>query len=182
MKETEMDVQRRPLTDRELKAWLADGGTNRSIGEGLTFFASAGAAIKGKASWILRFRLHGRLREKVLGRYPELSLKDAREKARKDRILIEQGIDVAAEKQAEKAQLTEVPTVQKLGELWLERYITPNYKHPEVVARVLKKHVYPTMGSLTPKDVKPMHIDRALQKTVAGGAPTVANDALRYIP
>lgn|GEM_PF-6196961 len=70
-----MGVQRRPLTDRELKAWLAYGGTNRSTGEGLTFVASAGAAIKGKASWILRFRLHGRLREKVLGRYPELSLK-----------------------------------------------------------------------------------------------------------
>lgn len=77
-----MGVQRRPLTDRELKALLAYGGTNRSIGEGLTFVASAGAAIKGKTSWILRFRLHGRgrLREKVLGRYPELSLKDARGK------------------------------------------------------------------------------------------------------
>ncbi len=149
-----MDVQRRPLTDRELKAWLADGGTNRSIGEGLTFVASAGSAIKGKASWILRFRLHGRSREKVLGRYPELSLKDAREKARKDRILIEQGIDVAAEKQAEKAQLTEVPTVQKLGELWLERYITPSYKHPEVVARVIYLRSRstsrdPVLGSLT---------------------------------
>lgn len=90
MKETEMDAQRRPLTDRELKAWLADGGTNRSIGECLTFVAGAGSAIKGKASWILRYRLHSRLREKVLGWYPELSLKDARERTRKDRILIEQ--------------------------------------------------------------------------------------------
>lgn len=116
-----MDVQRRPLTDRELKAWLAGGETNRSIGEGLTFVASAGAAIKGKASWVLRFRLHGRLREKVLGRYPELSLKDAREQARKDRSLIERGVDVAAQKQLEKAQLSEAPTVQKLGELWMRK-------------------------------------------------------------
>lgn len=176
-----MDVQRRPLTDRELKAWLAGGETNRSIGEGLTFVASAGAAIKGKASWVLRFRLHGRLREKVLGRYPELSLKDAREQARKDRSLIERGVDVAAQKQLEKAQLSEAPTVQKLGELWMARYITPNYKHPEVVARVLKNHVYPTLGSLTPKDVKPMHIDRTLQRIVAGGAPTVANHTLRHM-
>jgi hypothetical protein len=75
-----MDTQqRRPLTDRELRAWLATGQTDRGIGEGLTFVASASAASKGKASWILRFRVNGRPREKVLGRYPELSLKGARE-------------------------------------------------------------------------------------------------------
>ena len=61
--------------------------------------ASAGVARKGKTSSVLRFRMHGRPREEVLGRYPELSLKDAREQARKDRILTERGVDVAAEKQ-----------------------------------------------------------------------------------
>jgi hypothetical protein len=66
------------------------------VGEGLTFVASAPAAQAGKASWILRFRLNGRSKEKVLGRYPELSLKDAREQARQDRVRIERGIDVAA--------------------------------------------------------------------------------------
>ena len=62
----------------------------------MTFVASAPAAQAGKASWILRFRLNGRSKEKVLGRYPELSLKDAREQARQDRVRIERGIDVAA--------------------------------------------------------------------------------------
>ncbi|MDY0746433.1 tyrosine-type recombinase/integrase [Paucibacter sp. R3-3] len=176
-----MERNGRLLTDRELKAWLVIGETDRGIGEGLTFVASARSASMGKASWVLRFRVNGRPREKVLGRYPELSLKDAREQARKDRILIERGIDVAAEKQFAKAGLTEVPTVKKLGELWRERYITPRYKHPSVVERVLRLHVDPVIGALAPKDVKPMHIDRILQRTVAGGAPTVANDALLYM-
>ena len=102
---------------------------DRGVGEGLTFVANTTAAQAGKASWILRFRLNGRFREKVLGRYPELSLKDARELARQDRAQIERGIDVAAVKQAEKAPLLEVPTVQRLGEFWFAKYIQPRYKH-----------------------------------------------------
>jgi len=105
----------------------------------------------GKASWILRYRLNGRSKEKVLGRYPELSLGDAREQARQDRAQVERGIDVAAAKQAEKALLLEVPTVQRLGEVWFARYIQPPYKHPDVVAGVLRKHINPALGSVAPE-------------------------------
>lgn len=173
--------QRRPLTDRELRAWLAAGETDRGIGDGLTFVASATAARNGRASWILRFRINGRSREKVLGRYPELSLKSAREQARKDREEIERGVDVAAAKQADKARLTETQTMRELGQLWLARYIEPRYKHPDVVARVLRNHIFPVIGMLAPKDVQPMHVDQVLHRIVASGAPTVANDALRYM-
>jgi hypothetical protein len=176
-----MNRQQRPITDRELKAWLAAGAVDRGVGEGLTFVASTTAAQAGKASWILRFRLNGRFKEKVLGRYPELSLKDAREQARQDRAQIERGVDVTAAKQAEKALLLEVPTVQRLGEVWFAKYIQPRYKHPEVVARVLRKHINPVLGPVAPPDVQPAHIDRVLTRIVAGGAPTVANDALRYM-
>jgi hypothetical protein len=149
-----MDTQqRRPLTDRELKTWLAAGQTDRGIGEGLTFVASASAASKGKASWILRYRVNGRPREKVLGRYPELSLKAARDQARKDRGEIERGVDVAAAKQLVKARITETQTVRELSERWLARYIEPRYKHPDVVARVFRKHINPVIGTLAPKDV-----------------------------
>jgi integrase len=171
----------KPITDLKLKAWLAAGAVDRGVGEGLTFVASAPAARAGKASWILRFRLNSRSREKVLGRYPELSLKDAREHARQDRLRIERGIDVAAVKQAEKALVLEVPTVQRLGEVWFARYIQPRYKHPDVVARVLRKHINPVLGPVAPPDVQPVHIDRVLTRIVQSGAPTVANDALRYM-
>jgi integrase len=176
-----MNRQQRPFTDRELKAWLAAGAVDRGVGEGLTFVASATAAASGKASWILRYRINGRSKEKVLGRYPELSLKDAREQVRQDRAQIERGVDVAAMKQAEKALVLEVPTVQRLGEVWFARYIQPRYKHPEVVARVLRKHINPVLGPVAPPDVQPAHVDRVLTRIVATGAPTVANDALRYM-
>ena len=119
-----MSTQQRPITDRELKGLLAAGAVDRGVGEGLTFVASNTAAQAGSASWILRYRLDGRPKEKVLGRYPELSLRDARSQVRQDRAQIEQGIDVAAAKQAEKALLLEVPTVQRLGEVWLAKALS----------------------------------------------------------
>jgi integrase len=88
---------------------------------------------------------------------------------------------VAAEKRAEKAQALEAPTVDRLADIWLARYIEPRYKYPEVVARVLRRHVRPVIGQLAPCDVQPAHIDRVLTRVVAGGAPTVANDVLRYL-
>lgn len=164
----------RPITDRELKAWLASGAVDRGVGESLTFVARSAAAQAGKATWILRYRLNGRSKEKVLGRYPELTLEDARALARQDRVQIERGVDVAAAKQAEKALLRAVPTVQRLGEVWFAKDIQPRYKHPEVVARVLRKHIDPVLVSVAPPDVQPAHIDRVLSRIVAGGAPTVA--------
>lgn len=168
-------------TDKTLKAWLAAGAVDRSVGDGLTFVAKETAARSGKASWVLRYRLDGRYREKVLGRYPSLSLKDAREQARRDRALLEQGVDVAAAKQAEQRRHAEIPSVEDLGVLWWKRHIESRYKHPEVVRRVLRNHITPTIGNVLVSELRPTHVDAVLTRILAAGAPTVANDALRYM-
>jgi integrase len=168
-------------TDKNLRAWLNAGPVDKMIGDGLIFVASEAGARRGKASWILRYRFGGRQREKVLGRYPDISLKDARELARKDRALLQQGIDVSAVKRQEKLRAADMHNVIGLGKVWFERYIAGNYKHPQVVERVLRRHVYPVIGKLPVEEVRPVHIDTVLTKIVVGGAPTVANDAMRYM-
>ena len=168
-------------TDRNLRAWLSAGPVNRGVGDGLTFVASATSARQGKGSWILRFRIGGKQREKVLGRYPDLSLKDARALAREDRLSIQQGKDVAAAKQLDKLKASEMQTVQGLSQAWYERHIVGKYKHPEVVERVLRRHIKPVIGNLPVDEIRPIHIDQVLTRIVDGGAPTVANDALRYL-
>jgi hypothetical protein len=50
-------------------------------------------------------------------------LKDAREAARRDRALIQQGTDVAAAKRMAKLEARERHTGESLGEAWYERYI-----------------------------------------------------------
>jgi integrase len=171
----------RNATDKTLRAWLNAGPVDRGVGDGLTFVATEAGAREGKASWVLRFRFGGRQREKVLGRYPDIPLKDARDLARKDRALVQQGVDVASVKRQEKLKALDLHDVKGLGQLWFDRHIEGKYKNPEVVARVLRLHINPVIGKLAVHEVRPANIDSVLTKIVAGGAPTVANDALRYL-
>lgn len=168
-------------TDRTLRAWLNAGPIDRGVGDGLTFVATEASALAGKASWILRYRFGGRNKEKVIGRYPDISLKDARELARNDRAKIQQGIDVAVQKRREKLEAINKHDVKALGKMWMERHIIPAYKYPEVVERVLRLHINPVIGKLPVEETRPIHIDDVLTRVVAKGSPTVANDALRYM-
>lgn len=169
------------VSDRTLRGWLNAGAVDKGIGGGLIFFAKEPSARQGQASWILRYRIGGRRREKVLGRYPDISLKEARELARSNRAQIQQGIDVGAQKRLEKLKALQMEDVQGLGQLWYERFILKKVKNPSVVERVLRRHVYPVIGKLAINEVRPHHIDGVLTKIVEAGAPTVANDAMRFL-
>lgn len=171
----------RIATDRTLRAWLNGGPVDKAVGDGLTFVATEASARTGKASWILRYRFGGRNKEKVIGRYPDISLKDARELARNDRAKIQQGIDVASAKRREKLKAIDMHNVEGLGKLWMERHILSKYKYPEVVERVLRRHIYPVVGKIPIEEIRPVHVDDVLNRIVTAGAPTVANDALRYM-
>ncbi|MBN4967616.1 DUF4102 domain-containing protein [Stenotrophomonas maltophilia] len=172
-------IPKRPelITDKALRAWLRAGPVDRGIGDGLTFVASAHGAAACKASWVLRFRFGGAAKEKVLGRYPDLSLAQAREKARSDRALIQQDIDVAAGKRL--AQLDarrthsvktaprptsaapntplvvqaidpQRATVCRLVQAWLDRYIPPP---PATSTRTASKRYW--SGTSTPRWAPP---------------------------
>ena len=155
----------RNATDKNLRAWLNAGPVDRGVGDGLTFFAKATSAREGKASWILRYRYGGRQREKVIGRYPDISLKDARDLARKDRALLQQGVDVGAVKRQEKLKAIDMHNVEGLAQIWYERHIVGRYKHPLVVERVIRRHIRPVIGKLPVEEVRPVHIDGVLTKT-----------------
>ncbi len=52
----------------------------------------------GGAQWVLRVTIHGRRREMGLGRYPDVSLKEAREAADKWRAVVRDGLDPIKER------------------------------------------------------------------------------------
>jgi len=166
-------------TDKTSRAWLNAGPVNRGIGDGLTFVATEAGARLGKASWILPYRYAGKSKEKVIGRCPDIPLKDARDLARKDRGFLQQGSDVGAIKRREKLKAADMHNVDGLAQIWYERHIQGKYKHPQFVERVMRRYIEPAIGKLPVEEVRPAHIDGVLTKIVAAGAPTVANDALR---
>lgn len=90
------------LTEADLQTWLRDGAplAGRSDGNGLTFTLSA----KQIATWVLRYSFGGKRRELTIGRYPSISLDQARNLAAEACSMIALGLDVAAAKQSESRQ------------------------------------------------------------------------------
>ena len=167
------------LSDVQLKAWVRDGSriAGRSDGDGLTFTLSA----QGAATWTLRYRIAGRARELTLGRYPDLSLGEARKLAAAKRVDVQQVIDVAAIKQQKKTEAKQAANVQQLAELWLDNTVRRRHQHPEVTERVFKRDILPALGKCDTKRLTTPEITRLLAKINASGRPSIANDALRHM-
>ena len=97
------------------------------------------------------------------------------------------GFDVAAEKQQRKrAALRQIEqekfarTVGQLADEYFARMIVGHWKHPNIVRSRIAKDIKPSIGRLRVEEVEPMHVDAMLRRIVARGAPTVANDVLRW--
>lgn len=89
------------LSDAQLRHWIKAGKpVAKSDGNGLTFTLSAA----GTAAWVLRYRFGGTARELTLGQYPDVSVKLARQRAGDARAQVQAGVDVARERQREKAE------------------------------------------------------------------------------
>lgn len=167
------------LSDRQVQAWLRAKKpiAGRSDGGGLTFTLSAA----GTASWVFRYRLHGRANELTLGNYPDIPLKTARRLATKARAEVDQGIDVACAKREDKAKAKMAGTLAELCEQFLDREIRPRYKHPDRIESLFQRDVLPVIGRIPPLDVRPGDVDRVLRRISGDERPTVANDALRLM-
>lgn len=174
------------LTDLQIRTWIKSDEhfDGRSDGGGLYLCFPKNYAIP---FWRFRYRFAGKQRAMVIGTYSELSLAKARETAREQSARVALGYDVAGEKQERKAEalkkMEEEKHALRVSELaaeYFERQILNRWKHPDILRRRIDKDINPTIGHLRIEDVRPRHIDDMLQKIVQRGAPTVANDVLRW--
>ncbi|ELL7569455.1 tyrosine-type recombinase/integrase [Salmonella enterica] len=174
------------LTDIQIRAWIKAGERfeGRSDGNGLYLRYRAGDRIP---VWRFRYQFAGKSRVMLIGSYSEISLSKARETARELSARVALGFDVAGEKKERKAAAIEkmeqeknALRVSELATEYFERQVMGRWKHPDLLRRRIDKDINPHIGNLKVEDVKPRHIDAMLQSVVDRGAPTVANDVLRW--
>lgn len=174
------------LSDVQIRQWIKSGERfdMRGDGDGLYLSFREDYAIP---VWKFRYRFTGKGRVMNLGSYRDLSLADARKTAKELRARVALGHDVAAEKQERKAAAVakmeaekNAVTVAALADEYFERMILGRWKHPNIVRSRIEKDIKPSIGKLKVEDVKPSHIDAMLQTIVKRGAPTIANDVLRW--
>jgi hypothetical protein len=175
------------ITDIEIRNWIKKGERfeGRSVGGGLYLRFRQSESMP---TWGFRYRFEGKARVMSLGSYRDLSLANAREEAKKLSARVALGYDVAGEKQQRKGEAIarieaekNAYTVAQLADEYFERMIAGRWKHPNIVRSRIEKDIKPAIGSLKVEDVKPKHIDNVLKAVMKRGAPSMANDNLRWL-
>ena len=139
------------LTDVQIRNWVRSGSRRaRSDGGGLTFTLSS----KGTAAWVLRYRYGGKPRELTLGRYPDIGLAPARELATAARVQVQQGKDVARDKQTNNAERAAARTFRELAASYMA-VAFPGMAKSTVHhrRRHIEKDLLPRLGPLAARDV-----------------------------
>jgi len=113
----------------------------------------------GVLSWVLRFRVHGIQKAHTLGRWPELTVSRARDKATKLLGDIGDGNDPQAKKKAERA----AKTMKDLAEQFRTEHLpTLKASTRREYGRLLDARIIPALGSMRVKDVDAPEVARLL--------------------
>ncbi len=130
-------------------------------------------------SWILRIRAAGQRQVVGLGSYPQVSLAEAREQAKKLALGAKGGTDILAEKRARRsaqvAAAAKSKTFRECAAAYMEAHASDykNDKHRKQWSSTLEAYAYPIIGKLLVGDVTMRHVlDVLLQETThrSGGA------------
>lgn len=123
-------------------------------------------------SWILRLRVAGQRQPIGLGSYPQVSLAEARERAKKLSLEAKGGVNLVARKRAQRsaliAEASRNKTFRECAEAYIQTHASDytNDKHRKQWASTLDRYAYPLVGKMLVADISMRHVlDVLLQAT-----------------
>jgi len=123
----------------------------------------------GARSWVLRVTVAGKRRDMGLGGFPDVTLAQAREKAREARATIEKGIDPIAQRVAARSALAASRGAAVTFEEAARQFITAksaewsNAKHGQQWTNTLEAYAFPVVGKLACADIALPHVLKILE-------------------
>lgn len=170
---------KRGISDAALRAFKpTEKPYKKAVGGGLYLEVTPG----GSKLWRWKYRIDGKENRYALGSYPELSLKEAREKVESARKLVKQGLHPAQQKRLDrlKSAHEQSNTFEAVATEWLAlkdwEEITKNRR-----LSLLKRVVFPTIGHLPVKQITPPTILSILKMASNNNGPSVMAEAKRTL-
>ncbi|MDC9616350.1 tyrosine-type recombinase/integrase [Xenorhabdus khoisanae] len=138
------------LSDKKLKSLYG-----KPIGKQQTIADGNGLSIRlskqGTISFVFFYRLYGRESAPIwltLGKYPDLSLKAARERRDECRAWLAEGKDPRIQIKIIKESTLKPVTVKEAIEYWINNYAVNKRKRSTYIRGCFSKHVYPEIGDI----------------------------------
>ena len=136
---------------------------------------------RGTKSFVLLYHFEGKPRRMTLGRYPAMTLAQARTAAAAAREKLDHGIDPGAEKVAATREERAAETVSDLIDDYLRLHADPKKKSAGEDRRILDKDVRPRWGSRKAFKIKRADVVSLLDEIAGRGAPIMANRTLAVV-
>ena len=141
-------------------------------GEGLTLIIKpSGAKI-----WWFRYRFASIGKTLSIGQYPAVSLKEARTRTLAAKKMLADGIDPSAQKKSDRQTSIEIATeitetVEAISREWFEKF-SGVWKdtHASKIIRRLERDLFPWLGKLPIKDIKPAQLLAVVRRVETRGA------------
>ena len=161
-----------PLTDLQVRrivrvGWHAVGGVAGLLLQ-VRKPAKEGAQIP--RSWILRVKVGDQRQPIGLGPYPQVSLAEAREQAKKLVVQAKQGVNLKAKKRFERSALLSAAsknkTFRECAVAYMEAHASDytNDKHRKQWAATLETYAYPVIGEMLVSDIAMRDVKRVLEQ------------------
>lgn len=118
----------------------------------------------GARSWVLRIMVGGKRRDMGLGGFPDVTLAQAREKAREKRAMVAEGIDPIEARRVAQSRLIADSLTAITFESAAKDYIKAhspgwrNAKHGAQWRSTLENYAYPKIGAVLVRDVALTHV------------------------
>jgi integrase len=164
-----------PITDTAIRnAKTVDKPVKLYDGQGMFVLVTPA----GGKWWRFRYRFDGKEKLLSLGTYPDISLKDARERREAARKLIAQGIDPGAERKAEKAAVAALAgnCFESICREWLEqrKSTVDPAQHVKTLAR-MQNDVFPWLGAKPITEISAPDVLSVLRRIDERGARYTAH-------
>lgn len=168
------------LSDAKCKNATCDGKAVRKLPDtgGLYLWVQA----NGKKYWRLRYWLAGKEKSLSLGVYPAVSLKEARARRDKERKRLDDNLDPAAERRAEKLRIKSAAenSFEAVAREWYQKQLhTWVPGHADDVRRRLEKNAFPALGRRPIEQIDAPELLAAIRKIEERGAYDLAHRVMQ---
>lgn len=130
----------------------------------------------GGLIWRFRYRLNGKQEKLTLGKYPALTLKNARVKRDEAAQAAAMGTSPAEQKQLAKVASAEATTVADFGERFFREVVSKDRKDVTIPRRYFDKSIVPAIGAKAVRDVSTEDVRAIIWKKKDEGFDAAAGE------
>lgn len=171
------------ITDKEVRSLIARAekeGKKLTQADGMIPGLTLVASSSGTGSWRLRYYAGPKQKEATIGQYPAWGIAEARERAKELRRAVDDGVDVAMEKQRRKQEAAAAATVDELAEAYFEKAEKELSPHTFGQRKSIhERFVSPNIGAYRADSITPALIVDVVKKSLAAGK-TLPNITLTH--